>query len=111
MNEFTVKITPFEATNIIINEIVNGSLSGKLVDKYILNENCLECVVLVFEKYFMRNSGRAGLTVIISNIGGITTIHSVGSAGGQGAFFGFDWGAANNFANSVELALEKYKKI
>lgn len=109
MNEFTVKITPFEATNIIVDQIVNGSLSGKLLDKYILNEKNFECVVLVFEKYFMRNSNRASLTVTLSNNGGVTTVRSVGSAGGHGAFFGFDWGAADNFANSVEIALKKYK--
>jgi hypothetical protein len=107
--DFTVKISPDEAANIVEREIVNGSISAELVDKYLVSGNDGDCIVLVFEKYYMRTSSRASLAVTLSNLKGITNVHAVGSGGGQGAIFSFDWGASSDFAYAVENALNQYK--
>ena len=53
----------------------------------------------------MRSSNRASLTVTIDNFEGETKVHAVASGSSEGMFMRFDWGAGNNFANSVESAL------
>jgi len=107
--DLVLRITPLQAAQIVETEIVNGAFSAELVDKYYTYGNSGECYVLVFEKYFMRTSSRASLTVFITNISGVTRVHAVGSGGGQGTFLSFDWGAASSFAGNVAAALEQYQ--
>lgn len=57
--------------------------------------------ILVFEKYYMRNSSRASLTVTIHNFDGNTKVTSIPSGGSQGMFLNYDWGAGDKFAGSV----------
>lgn len=57
--------------------------------------------ILVFEKYYMRNSSRASLTVTIHNFDGHTKVTAIPSGGSQGMFLNFDWGAGDQFAGSV----------
>lgn len=64
--------------------------------------------ILVFEKYFMRVGNRAGLIVIIDNTEGETEIRVIATASSQGMIFNFDWGAGDDFADSVKRILEYY---
>ena len=101
---FKISISPEEAVNIIrrnidadlvheeFNEIGNGQSLG----------------VLVFEKYYMRVSNRAALIVIIDNLKGYTDVRVVSTGSSQGMIFAFDWGASDNFVNSVASLLEDY---
>jgi hypothetical protein len=108
VREFTVTISPVAAMDVIETFVVEGSISGTLVDRYVRRLGEHEVHVIVLEKYYMRSSNRASLSVTIDNFDGQTKVHAVASGGSEGVFMRFDWGAGKNFANSVESALESY---
>ncbi|WP_342514216.1 DUF6054 family protein [Sporosarcina sp. FSL K6-1522] len=108
VREFIVNVSPTEAMEAIETYVVEGSVSGTLVDRYARQVGEHEVHVLILEKYYMRSNNRASLTVTIDNFDGKTKVHAVASGGSEGVFFRFDWGAGNNFANSVEVALNPY---
>ncbi|WP_318617858.1 DUF6054 family protein [Sporosarcina sp. YIM B06819] len=108
VREFTVSISPEAAMDVIQSYVVGRSISGTLVDRYVRQVGEHGLHVIVLEKYYMRSSNRASLTVTIDNFDGATKVHAVASGGSEGVFFRFDWGAGNNFANGVETALESY---
>lgn len=109
MANLTVNLSPRETANIIEEYVLNSGMSTKCVGTYSnASPDGRAIIMLVFEKYFMRNSSRASLSVIIENISGKTVVYSVGSGGGQGAIFGFDWGAADSFSSLVDEALRNY---
>jgi len=108
VREFTVTISPTAAMDAIEKFVVGGSISGTLVDRYVRRLGEHEIHVVVLEKYYMRSGNRASLTVTLDNLGGQTKVHAVASGGSEGMFMRFDWGAGNNFANSVESALGSY---
>ena len=103
--DIRVSLSPGDTVRMLEDNIVRGSISAELIDQYVAGDVC----VMVFEKYFMRNSSRAALTVTVHPDGrGATAVHSVGSGGGQNALFKFDWGAGKSFAGSVEQTLAQY---
>ena len=61
---------------------------------------------LVVEKFFFRNSSRASLSIVIKGDDYGTTIEAVGSGGGQGLFFKFDWGAKESFERAIPKILD-----
>lgn len=63
---------------------------------------------LIFEKYYMRAKNRAALIVLINDFSGLTHITSVSTGSSEGIIFNFDWGAADNFANSVGEILHDF---
>ncbi len=64
---------------------------------------------LVVEKYFIRNSSRASLSIVISESEfGDTMVEAIGSGGGQGWLFKFDWGAAGSFENKIKTILDQH---
>lgn len=103
--DFVVRLSPEEAVKKVVSHITNHSVSSELIDHY--HSGCDDYMldVLVFEKFFMRNSSRASLTVTIENFKERTTVHAVGSGGGQGSLFKFDWGASDSFIEEVKIAL------
>jgi hypothetical protein len=108
VREFTVTISPAVAMDAIETFVVRGSISGTLVDRYVRRFGEHEVHVVVLEKYYMRSNNRASLTVTVDNLEGQTKVHAVASGSSEGIFMRFDWGAGNNFANSVESALGGY---
>jgi len=63
--------------------------------------------LLIYEKYYMRNSSRASLTVYINDFNGETEVEVIPSGGSQGMFFNIDWGAGDSFSESVQRILEE----
>lgn len=109
MTEMTVTLSPSEAADTVENYIRQSAVSTELVDRYDAASNDgRQICVLVFEKYFMRNSSRASLTVTLENLNGAAHVRAVGSGGGQGTFFHFDWGAGGSFESDVEEALRDF---
>ncbi|WP_252504586.1 DUF6054 family protein [Sporosarcina sp. Marseille-Q4943] len=108
IKNFNVSISPSEAASIIQSEIIRGSISGTLVDHYRRTAGSSEVHVLIMEKYYMRSNNRASVTATIDDFEGATRVHVVAAGSSEGVFFRFDWGAGNNFATSVERALEQY---
>lgn len=65
-------------------------------------------IILVFEKYFMRIEGRAGVTVLVDDTSGVTDVRVITSGVGQGFFLSFDWGASYSMINDIRDCLEQY---
>ena len=111
MENYTIYVSkdPATAADLISRYIVGGSISGELLDDYVLQHGeSGYCRVMVFEKYYYRVSNRLTLTVAIDNFEGRTSVHCVSGGGGQGVLFRFDWGSSSSFARSAYHALQNY---
>lgn len=97
-----------QARDLIESTIVDGSLTGEMIDQYQLKKEDCTCIVMVFEKHYYRVANRLTLTVILDDFNGMTKVHMIGGGGGDG-LFRFDWGAADSFQDSVLSALEPYR--
>ncbi len=106
--EFFVSLPVTEAADRIVDQIVNNTASGELVDQHSLNQPNGNCRILVFERYYWRASNRVTLTVTVDDFTGRTRVHTVGSGGGEAAFFRFDWGASSSFAGLPQKALADF---
>lgn len=108
-SDFNVSISPSAAMNIITDYILNRNISGEVIDSYSIPcPDGKECCFTVLEKYYQRAGNRLTLSVVISNITGVTHVHSVAGGGGQGVLWKFSWGAEESFSEAAEKALEKY---
>lgn len=87
--------------------IVNSAMSMKLVDESVIEVYPYKISVKVYDKYFMRNSSRASLSLTIVEDGRSTHVVAIGSGGGQGVIFNFSWGAENELVNDVQRLIEK----
>ena len=109
MSNFRVNLPLKDAADIVSEYVRREGLSTTCVGSYSkVSPDGRGVVMFVFDKYFMRVSSRASLTVILENLDGVTSVYSVGAGGGKGALFDFDWGAGDSFASLVEHALEGY---
>ena len=69
-----------------------------------------EVVFLVIEKYFIRNSSRASLSIVMYQEDDFETIiEAVGSGGGTGWLFKFDWGAKESFEQKIISILKEHQ--
>ncbi|HAE43203.1 MAG TPA: hypothetical protein DCG34_09855 [Clostridiales bacterium] len=101
---FNVTINPEETLRII----KQNHTASLVYDEYIDLNNGKGIGTLIYEKYFIRNSNRAALTVICDNVQGRTEVRAIATGASQGMFISFDWGASNEFANSVHRILKDY---
>ena len=102
-----VSISPEETAKLINDTINNSSVTGELIDQYVItSDNSTITIVQVYEKFYLRAENRLILTVIIDNASGRTHIHAI--SGGGGEFFKFDGGASENFEDSIYDAIYKY---
>lgn len=100
-NTFLVSLSVEEAARKIHSAVVDGSVTGELLDHYVVRGKGDECcVVAVYEKHYWRAGNRLTLTVTIDNLSGHTRVHCIGGGGGEG-LFRFDWGAASSFSSLV----------
>ncbi len=91
--------------NQLDEDIMNNALSMNLVDQSdYVNEN-MKVAVRVYDKYFMRNSSRASLSVTVVDNGVEIYISAIGAGGGSGAIFNFSWGAESSLTDVVENSL------
>ena len=101
---FNISINPVKAF-----QLVKESEDADLIHEEINNVGDQKYIaILVFEKYFMRVSNRAGLIVIFDNVKGETEVWVIATASSKGMIFNFDWGAGDDFAVSVREILEEY---
>ena len=108
MNDFLVNVDINSASGIVHNEIVGGSVTGVLVDRYTVHVDNLRAVTtLVYEKHYWRAENRLTLTITLDNCNGMTRVHTCSAGGGKG-LFRFDWGASGNFEDAVRRALSPY---
>lgn len=101
---FKVNITPKDAL-----DLIKKNQSADLVHEEFFDLGDGKFTgTLIFEKYYFRSSNRAALIVIIDNFKGSTEVRSISTGSSESLFFKFDWGASDNFANSVKKALENF---
>ncbi len=109
MVRMTVSIAPGEAAKIIEHAILTSGISvEKIGAHHSTSPDGKAAILLVYDKYYMRNSSRASLSVLIENIDGTTNVVAIGSGGSQGALFNFDWGSSKNFEKVVSNAMQPY---
>lgn len=101
---FYVSLTPEETLN-ILKEHQNADLVYEEINQI---DDDHSFGTLIFEKFFMRVSNRVALVVMVNNVAGQTKISVVATGSSQGMIFNFDWGAADDFANSTKVILENY---
>lgn len=101
---FQVNLSPAEAYSLVVEhqnaELVHEELH-ELGDGRITG-------TLIFEKYYFRTKNRAALIVIIDNLQGFTDVRCIATGSSEGLIFNFDWGASDDFANSVADILGAY---
>lgn len=106
--DLQVNLSPERATEVVHSGIVDGSITGTLIDYHtVQGADGSLCVISVYEKHFYRAGNRLTLTVIIDNMSGITKVHSISGGGGEG-LFRFDWGASDSFETCVVDALSPF---
>lgn len=109
MQTMTVSLTPSQAAQLVRQQVLASGTSVECVGDYVNRApDGREVIMLVFDKYYMRNSSRASLSVVLEDLNEQTWVGYLGSGGGQGALFNFDWGSADDFASVVTAALEPY---
>jgi hypothetical protein len=94
-----------QIADMLSDEIQNSAMSCQLVDRTSRRIGDLSYCLMVFDKYFMRNSSRASLTVSVLGSGDTVYVDAIGAGGGQGALFNFSWGAEEDFVGTVEQIL------
>lgn len=83
-------------------------IGAELVDEsYCYLDDSTTVILLVFEKYFMRNGSYAGLTVQLIENDKVQMANIIASAGGEG-IFNISWGANSDFAYDAENILRDY---
>ncbi len=109
MVRMTINLAPGAAKGIILSAVQNSGMSVELIASHqSTSPDGKTAILLVYDKYYMRNSSRASLTVLIENLEGSTAVVAIGSGGSQGALFNFDWGTAKNFEKAVIDAMQPY---
>ncbi len=65
-------------------------------------------ILRVYEKYYMRNSSRASLTVLLTAQNGAIDAKLVSAGGGGSPLMRFSWGAEEEFAGVAVKALQQF---
>ena len=108
-NAINVSLNVNDTANLVSGAVVHNSFSGTIAGSYKLDTpEGRRCVVMVFEKYYMRTSSYASLSVTIDDFTGRTRVTSVASGGSQ-SLINFDWGVSQSFERVVESALAPYR--
>ncbi|MBQ2765592.1 MAG: hypothetical protein IJF48_01225 [Clostridia bacterium] len=94
--------------NYLDSGIMNSALSVELVDSAVQQIGDVTVWLYMYDKYYMRNSSRAALTVQIIGTKNDTNVTAISAGGGTGTFFSFSYGAEENFVGVVENLIDQY---
>ncbi len=87
-----------------------SGMSVELVDSSVQRIRDVTVRLFVYDKYYMRNSSRAALTVQIVGNGDSCSVIAIGAGGGNGSFLSFSYGAEEDFVAVVERLLDDYRE-
>jgi len=87
--------------------IEESGFSVQLVDQTTITAGNVKVAVRVYDKYFMRNSSRASLTLTVVGNGDEVTVSAIGAGGGTGALFNFSLGAESELVELVQRIVEE----
>ena len=107
-HERQIHTRPSHLVSYLDREIHNSGMSVELVDFAVQRVGGVTVWLYVYDKYYMRNTSRASLTLQI--IGGEDSAYvaAIGAGGGNGNVLNFDFGAGSDFVGIVEELLDKY---
>lgn len=88
-------------------DIMDGGMSMNLVDQSDFMTEDMKVAVRVYDKYFMRNSSRASLSLTVVDHQGEVFVSAIGAGGGQGVIFNFSLGAETEMVELVQISLER----
>jgi hypothetical protein len=109
MDAMTVSLAPAQVASLVYESVTSRGITAECVANHVVQAQDGHGVAfLVFEKYYVRNSSRASLSVVAEDLGGVTRVVAHGSGGGASALFKFDWGANRNFEGQVRDTLAPY---
>ncbi|MFH5835573.1 DUF6054 family protein [Proteiniclasticum sp. C24MP] len=94
-----------EIVNFIIEEMGRSGMTVELIDSVTRQIGNAMVYIMVFEKYYMRSSNRASLTVVVTAENDAIIVDAIGAGGGQGVVFKWSWGAEESFVSSIENIL------
>ena len=83
-----------------------SGLSVSENDKFTHSTTDTQIYTKVYEKYFMRNSSRASLTLTLIATNNTISIYAIGSGGSNNTLFNFNWGAEQNMVDVVKQYIE-----
>lgn len=96
-----------DMANLIVTEMENSGMSTQLVDSITRKTGDVSQYIMIFEKYYMRSSNRASLTVVLTEMDHNLMVDAIGAGGGQGPIFKFSWGAEESFVSVIEEILRR----
>lgn len=86
--------------------IMGGGVSMNLVDENTYISGDVKVLVRVYDKYFMRNSSRASLSLTVVDDGNTVYVSAIGAGGGQGVVFNFSWGVEDELVEIISNYFE-----
>jgi len=98
-----------EIADCLHQDVMGSAMSINLIDQSCFEAGTVRIVTRVYDKYYMRNSSRASLTVTLVGSGNDVMVSAIGAGGGQGALFSFSWGAEENFVSAVEQSMQRWE--
>jgi hypothetical protein len=87
-------------------DILHSGISMRVVEESVYVSPPLRVITKVYDKYFMRNSSRASLSLTIIEDGRNTHVIAMAAGGSQGVIFNFSWGAESELVDTVRKTLE-----
>lgn len=81
--------------------VLGSAISCELIQSVRRDAGGAQVYIMVFDKYYMRSSNRASLTVVLTAAEGAITADLIGAGGGSDALFNFSWGAEGDFAETA----------
>lgn len=91
-------------------DIMSSGMTMNLVDQSNCTVGDTKIAVRVYDKYFMRNSSRASLSLTVVGHGDELFISAIGAGGGQGIIFNFSLGAESDLVAVVEASVNRMEK-
>lgn len=87
---------------VLHRKVMDSAMSMELAGESRWQYNGTTVLTRVYEKYFIRASNRATITITMVQSGDTLYISGISAGGGQGAIFRFSWGAEEDFAADIE---------
>lgn len=109
MAKYEIRLTgQFDAVvDHLKRDIESSGLSIRLVDESNFSVGDMRVAMCVYDKYFMRNSSRASLSLTVAGKGNDLFVSAIGAGGGNGAIFSFSWGAEEELVAEVERSIKR----
>ena len=97
-----------EAEAFLIKEIPESGVTCELRDQTYHTIGDVHITVLVYEKYFMRTSNYASLTLVLFGRDGDIGVDIIGAGGKSGVLSVTSWGAEEKFVSSAVKVLSEH---